>query len=244
MAATPPAYMSGFGNEFETEALAGRFARRPEFAAALRLRALCRAAFRLTLHGAARRKSAVLALSHPSIVSARARRFRRPTTPLETAPARAKQDRPILVSSAGARFRSRMRKLTFVAGVRTMTTAGDVNTRSACRRVFILSRQSMIDEYFYNADGELLIVPQQGALLFSPNSAASTLLRAKSASFRAASNSRSNSSTVPRGDICVRITARTSPFPNRGPIGANCLANPRDFKTPVAAFEDRETACR
>ena len=30
----------------------------------------------------------------------------------------------------------------------------------------------------------------------------------------------------------------------RGPIGANCLANPRDFKTPVASFEDKETPCR
>ncbi|MEM6465777.1 MAG: homogentisate 1,2-dioxygenase domain-containing protein, partial [Pseudomonadota bacterium] len=29
-------------------------------------------------------------------------------------------------------------------------------------------------------------------------------------------------------------------LPDRGPIGANCLANPRDFKAPVAAFEDRE----
>jgi homogentisate 1,2-dioxygenase len=29
-------------------------------------------------------------------------------------------------------------------------------------------------------------------------------------------------------------------MPERGPIGANCLANPRDFHTPVAAFEDRD----
>jgi len=29
-------------------------------------------------------------------------------------------------------------------------------------------------------------------------------------------------------------------LPERGPIGANCLANPRDFMTPVAAYEDRE----
>jgi homogentisate 1,2-dioxygenase len=29
-------------------------------------------------------------------------------------------------------------------------------------------------------------------------------------------------------------------LPARGPIGANCLANPRDFKVPIAAFEDHE----
>ncbi len=33
-------------------------------------------------------------------------------------------------------------------------------------------------------------------------------------------------------------------MPDRGPIGANCLANPRDFKTPVAWFEEKETPCR
>ena len=29
-------------------------------------------------------------------------------------------------------------------------------------------------------------------------------------------------------------------LPDRGPIGANCLANARDFLTPVAAYEDVE----
>ena len=31
-------------------------------------------------------------------------------------------------------------------------------------------------------------------------------------------------------------------LPDRGPIGANCLANPRDFYTPVAAYEDSREA--
>jgi homogentisate 1,2-dioxygenase len=33
-------------------------------------------------------------------------------------------------------------------------------------------------------------------------------------------------------------------LPDRGPIGANCLANPRDFLTPVAAYEDRDVPSR
>jgi homogentisate 1,2-dioxygenase len=49
-----PGYMSGFGNSFETEALPGALAHRPQLAAALRLWALCRAALRLALHRAAR----------------------------------------------------------------------------------------------------------------------------------------------------------------------------------------------
>ena len=40
-----------------------------------------------------------------------------------------------------------------------------------------------------------------------------------------------------RGYLCENYGAKFT-LPDRGPIGANCLANPRDFKTPVAAFED------
>ena len=46
-----------------------------------------------------------------------------------------------------------------------------------------------------------------------------------------------------RGYICENYGAKFT-LPDRGPIGANCLANPRDFKTPVAAYEDKETPCR
>ena len=42
-----------------------------------------------------------------------------------------------------------------------------------------------------------------------------------------------------RGFVCENYGQKFE-LPARGPIGANCLANPRDFKAPVAAFEDRE----
>ena len=46
-----------------------------------------------------------------------------------------------------------------------------------------------------------------------------------------------------RGYVCENYGAKFT-LPDRGPIGANCLANARDFKTPVAAFEDREEPSR
>ncbi len=46
-----------------------------------------------------------------------------------------------------------------------------------------------------------------------------------------------------RGYVCENYGAKFT-LPDRGPIGANCLANPRDFKTPVAWFEEKETPCR
>ena len=43
--------------------------------------------------------------------------------------------------------------------------------------------------------------------------------------------------------MCENYGAKFT-LPDRGPIGANCLANARDFKTPVAAFEDKEEPSR
>ncbi len=51
-------YLSGFGNEFATEAIAGRAARGPELAAAAAARALCRAVLRHRLHRAPRARTA------------------------------------------------------------------------------------------------------------------------------------------------------------------------------------------
>src|SRR5439155_262227 len=45
-----------------------------------------------------------------------------------------------------------------------------------------------------------------------------------------------------RGYLCENYGAKLT-LPDRGPIGANCLANPRDFKTPAAAYEEKEKSC-
>ena len=48
-----------------------------------------------------------------------------------------------------------------------MTTAGDVNTQTGMATHVYLVTESMIDSYFYSADSELLVVPQQGRLRFA-----------------------------------------------------------------------------
>src|SRR6202789_3743262 len=55
---------------------------------------------------------------------------------------------------------------TFLQGVQTMTTAGDANTQAGMAANVLLINQSMGDQHFYNADGEMLFVPQQGNLRF------------------------------------------------------------------------------
>ena len=54
--------------------------------------------------------------------------------------------------------------LSFLEGLRTVTTAGDAGTHAGMGAHVYLVTRSMEDEYFYDADGELLIVPQQGRL--------------------------------------------------------------------------------
>ena len=54
--------------------------------------------------------------------------------------------------------------LSFLEGVRTITTAGDAGSQAGMGTHLYLITRSMEDEYFYNADGEMLFVPQQGEL--------------------------------------------------------------------------------
>ena len=54
--------------------------------------------------------------------------------------------------------------VTFLTGMRTITTAGDVNGQAGMASHVFVANTDMVDEYFFNADGELLIVPQEGGL--------------------------------------------------------------------------------
>ena len=133
---------------------------------------------------------------------------------------------------------------TWITGMRTVTTAGDVNIQVGMASHIYLVTQSMVDEYFYSADSELLVVPQQGRLRFCTELGVIDVEPKEIA-------------ILPRG-LVYRVEVLDGPchgfvcenygqkfdLPSRGPIGANCMANPRDFKCPVAAFEDRETRSR
>lgn len=130
--------------------------------------------------------------------------------------------------------------LTWITGMRTVTTAGDVNTQTGMASHVYLVTKSMEDEYFHSADGELLVVPQEGRLRFCTElgiidvEPKEIVLLPRGLVYRV-----EVLDGPARGFVCENYGV---PFtlPNRGPIGANCLANPRDFKTPVAAFEDRD----
>ena len=134
--------------------------------------------------------------------------------------------------------------LTWITGMRTMTTAGDVNIQVGMASHVYLVTRSMEDEYFFSADSELLVVPQEGRLRFCTELGVIDLEPKEIAIIPRGLVYRVEVLEGPaRGFVCENYGQKFD-LPGRGPIGANCLANPRDFKSPVAAFEDREVESR
>ena len=128
----------------------------------------------------------------------------------------------------------------FVQGIRTLGGNGDFQTHSGFAIHIYVANRSMTDRFFHNADGEMLIVPQLGRLRVITEmgvldvAACEICVIQRGIKFRV---------ELPdgkaRGYICENYGSLFR-LPDLGPIGANSLANPRDFLTPVAAFEDRE----
>src|SRR5262249_21656266 len=131
----------------------------------------------------------------------------------------------------------------FVDGLLTLGTNGDAAAQVGIGIHLYRATRSMTDRAFYDADGELLIVPQHGRLLlhseFGPLDAApgAVAVIPRGVKFRV---------ELPEGRaagyVCENYGAMFR-LPELGPIGANGLANPRDFLSPCAAFEDRDAPC-
>ena len=104
--------------------------------------------------------------------------------------------------------------------------------------VYTASR-SMSDRFFYDADGELLIVPQQGALRIRTELGIIEAEPGEIAVIQRGIKFNVEVSEASRGYVCENHGALLR-LPDLGLIGSNGLANSRDFLTPVAAFEERE----
>ncbi len=159
--ATAEGYMPGFGNDFETEALPGALPQgqnSPQRCAyGLYAEQLSGSPF--TAPRGANERSWLYRI-RPSV--RHTGRFKRIDLPFwKTAPATDEHDMPIgQLRWSPAPIPTG--KLTFLDGIRTMTTAGDVNTQTGMSAGIYFVTESMADDYFYNADGELLVVPQTG----------------------------------------------------------------------------------
>jgi homogentisate 1,2-dioxygenase len=131
-------------------------------------------------------------------------------------------------------------KKDFVEGLFTLAGNGDATMHSGVAIHIYACNRSMTDRFFYSADGELLIVPQLGRVTFHTE-----LGRIEAAQGEIVVIQRGIKFRVEllegqaRGYICENFGGLFRP-PDLGPIGANGLANARDFLTPVASYEDRD----
>ncbi len=124
----------------------------------------------------------------------------------------------------------------FVDGLKTIATNGDARIQHGVAVHVYTANQSM-KRCFYNADGELLIVPQQGALTLKTEFGILAVAPGEIAVIPRGIKFRVEVESAVRGYICENYGL---PFrlPELGPIGANGLANARDFLAPVAWYED------
>jgi homogentisate 1,2-dioxygenase len=161
---------------------------------------------------------------------------------IRTAPCREESDLPI----GQMRWRPidiPEERCDFLGGLRTIATCGDVHLQVGMASHVYVANASMDHRYFYNADGEMLLVPQQNVIrVFSECG----LIDAEPGEIVLIPKGMKFKVDLPngpaRGYVCENYGAYFT-LPERGPIGANCLANDRDFLTPVAAFEDNEEDC-
>ncbi len=127
----------------------------------------------------------------------------------------------------------------FVDGLVTVAANGDALAQAGMAIHIYRATKSMDNRFFQNSDGELLIVPEMDALK----------LRTE---FGGIEVGPGEIAVVPRGvKFCVDIPGDAArgyvcenygsilQLPERGPIGSDGLANSRDFLSPVAAYEDR-----
>jgi homogentisate 1,2-dioxygenase len=229
-------YMSGFGGHFETEAVEGALPRgrnspqRPAYG--LYAEQLSGTAFTAPRHD--NRRSWLYRMrptaDHPPYVRYDGAKLFAPGTVDEPLPPnRLRWDPPNDLPEG----------TDFVDGMVTMLANRDPADLEGVAVHLYRASKSMANRVFVDADGEMLIIPQQGALRVMTELGILELepgwvgLVPRGVRFRVEVDGESRGYVAENHGLPFRL-------PELGPIGANGLANARDFETPVAWFEDRD----
>jgi homogentisate 1,2-dioxygenase len=123
----------------------------------------------------------------------------------------------------------------FIDGLRTIVVNGDADAQTGMAAHVVLANISM-QRAFVNADGEMLLVPQEGALHITTElgrvhvAPGEVALLPRGLAFKVAVDGPT------RTYVCENYGA-VFRLPELGPIGSNGLANARDFLVPAAAFD-------
>jgi len=236
-------YQTGFGNEYATEAVAGALPQgrnSPQRAPFdLYPELISGTAFTAPRH---ENRRTWLYRRQPSVVSGRYQPFDLPRwqTGADRAvalPPEPMRWHPLPLDGADTA------QADFIDGMHTLAANGDVEAQSGVAAHVYLANRSMGRRAFVDADGELLLVPQQGRLRLTTEMGVLEVkpgeiaLIPRGVVFKVALPDSDAGAGPSRGYVCENYGAQFR-LPELGPIGSNGLANPRDFQAPVAAFED------
>jgi homogentisate 1,2-dioxygenase len=237
---TSRGYQQGFGNHFATEALPGALpvGRNSPQRAPLGLYAELVSGSAFTVPRQANHRS-WLYRRLPSVVTGSYEPYEQPlwlsgAAAGVTTPPNPMRWLPAWMPKAGAK-----KAVDFVDGLRTMLVNGDVDAQQGVATHVYTINTSMVHRACVNADGEMLVVPQQGALRITTELGVLDVrpgmiaLLPRGLVFKVAL---APGETAARGYVGENHGADFR-LPELGPIGSNGLANVRDFQAPVAAFE-------
>ena len=232
-------YQSGFGNEYASEAVPGALPQgrnnpqRGPFDLYTEL--ISGTAFTAPRH---ENRRTWLYRRQPSVVSGRYQPYAQPLWSTGA-------DREVALPPEPLRWRPQpldeaAAKADFVDGMRTIAANGDAESQVGIGSLMYLAGRSMERRAFVNADGEMLLVPQQGRLVVTTELG---VLDVKPGEIAVLPRGMAFKVALPdglsRGYVCENYGAHFR-LPELGPIGSNGLANARDFQAPVAAFETEE----
>jgi homogentisate 1,2-dioxygenase len=232
-------YQPGFGNEFVSEAIPGALpaGRNSPQRAPLGLYAEQISGTAFTQPRAVNRRTWVYRMmpsaAHPRFVRIGNGSLRSaPFDEMEPDPNRLRWD-PLPLPDGPADF---------IDGLYTVAGNGDTKTRNGMAIHLYAANSSMTGRYFVDSDGELLFVPQMGSLVLQTELGPLSVRPGEIALVPRGIRFRVELPDGPaRGYLCENYGAAFT-LPERGPIGANGLANERDFLAPMAAFEERSEA--
>jgi homogentisate 1,2-dioxygenase len=234
-----PSYMSGFGNECATEAIAGALPQgrnspqKPAFG--LYAEQINGTAF--TAPRACNKRSWMYRI-RPSVVH-------RPYEPTDQGLLRSTPFHEVATTPNQLRWNPvplPTKPTTFIQGLMTVGGNGDASMHSGVAIHLYAANTSMVDAYFYNADGEMLIVLEHGQVRFCTEMGLIDAAPGEIVVIPRGIKFRVECDGPIRGYILENYGAPMR-LPDLGPIGANGLAYPRDFLTPVAWYEERNGEC-
>ena len=233
------AYQSGFGNQFASEAVPGALpaGRNSPQRAAHGLYAELVSGSAFTAPRAENRRS-WLYRRQPSVVSGGYQPFEQPLWTSGAAGGVAVPPDPLRWHP----FAMPDAPHDFVDGLRTVCANGDVDAQLGMGALVYSCNRAMVRRALVNADGEMLLIPQAGALRIRSELG---LLDVKPGEIallpRGIAFSINPSDGSARGYLAENYGAALR-LPELGPIGSNGLANARDFLAPVAADQSADVA--